>query len=126
MTADTILQIVSVLLGTGGIVALFLITEKKAAAQLANADKVNEQWRQIVEQKERDFAALNSKYEAACEKIDRLYNDNSALRTRLDEVNTDCAVSKLMRCDHIACPDREPPFGAGRIQEAAEGHLIEQ
>ncbi len=126
MTADAILQLVSVLLGTGGIVALFLITEKKAAAQLANADKINEQWKQIVEQKEKDFTSLNEKYEAACKKIDHLYDDNSNLRTHLDDLNTECAVSKLMRCNSIKCTDRKPPFGAGSSRERAEKQPIEQ
>ncbi|HBG58066.1 MAG TPA: hypothetical protein DDX07_08650, partial [Porphyromonadaceae bacterium] len=88
MTPELIIQLISALFGTGGIVALFLIIEKKAAAQLANTEKVNEQWQLIVAQKERDFLALNQKYEAATEKIDKLYDINTDLRTQLDAVNT--------------------------------------
>ncbi len=112
MTIELILDIITTLLGTGGLITLFLITEKKAAAQLANADRINEQWRLIVEQKDRDFSALNHKYEAATQKIERLYDDNSELRTALDTANTERAVSKVLRCDCLDCSSRKPPFGS--------------
>ncbi|HHV03335.1 MAG TPA: hypothetical protein GXX64_05420, partial [Bacteroidales bacterium] len=48
MAPELIIQLIATLIGTGGLVALFLITEKKAAAQLANTEKVNEQWQLIV------------------------------------------------------------------------------
>ena len=110
MTPELIIQLATALLGTGGIIALFLITEKKAAAQLANTERVNEQWQKIVAQKEKDYLELNQKYEVATAKIDKLYEVNFDLRTQLDVSNTDCAVSKIMRCDCVACSNRQPPF----------------
>jgi len=111
----------NVLLGTGGVVALFLIIEKKTAAQLANTEKANEQWQLIVAQKERDFLALNQKYESATEKIEKLYDINTELRTQLDVANTNYAVSHLMRCCVIQCDKRLPPLGSSekenKIQE---------
>ena len=112
MTPELIIQLISALLGTGGVVALFLIIEKKAAAQLANTEKTNEQWQLIVAQKERDFLALNQKYEAATEKIEKLYDINAELRTQLDAANTNFAVSQLMRCYVTKCVKRVPPFGS--------------
>ncbi len=112
MTLELIIQLVSALLGTGGIVALFLIIEKKAAAQLANTEKVNEQWQLIVAQKERDFLALSQKYEAVTEKIEKLYDINTVLRTQLNTANTNFAVSHLMRCYVTKCIKRVPPFGS--------------
>ncbi len=112
MTLEIILDTITTLLGTGGLITIFLIAEKKAAAQLANADKINEQWRIIVEQKDRDFAALNHKYEAATQKIEKLYDDNSDLRISLDIANTERAVSKVLRCDCLDCNGRKPPFGS--------------
>lgn len=111
MTPELIIQLISALLGTGGIVALFLIIEKKAAAQLANTEKTNEQWRLIVAQKEHDFLALNQKYESATEKIEKLYDINTDLRTQLDVANTNYAVCQLLRCNVIKCANRLPPFG---------------
>lgn len=112
MTPELIIQLIASLLGTGGFIALFLIIEKKAAAQVANTEKVNEQWQLIVAQKERDLTILNQKYEAATEKIEKLYDTNTELRTQLDVVNTNFVVSKLMRCHVTHCIDRVPPFGS--------------
>jgi hypothetical protein len=111
MTPELIIQLIAALLGTGGFIALFLIIEKKAAAQVANTEKVNEQWQLIVAQKERDLTTLNLKYEAATVKIEKLYDINTELRNQLDKANTNYAVSKLMRCHVIKCINREPPFG---------------
>ena len=90
---------------------MFLIIEKKAAAQVANTEKVNEQWQLIVAQKERDLLSLSQKYDAAIEKIEKLYDINTDLRNQLDVANTNYVVSKLMRCHVIKCINREPPFG---------------
>ena len=104
MTIDLIIQLIASLTGTGGLIALFLITEKKTAAQLQNTRKMDEKWQQIIAQKERDFALLSDKYEAATAKIERLYDDNSELR--------DC----------IGCTSRRPPFGTfdNQIQQSHE------
>lgn len=112
MTLELIIQLIEVLLGTGGVVALFLIIEKKTAAQLANTEKANEQWQLIVAQKERDFLALNQKYEAATEKIDKLYDINTDLRNQLDVANTNFAVCQLMHCNVIQCTNRLPPLSS--------------
>lgn len=110
MTPET-LQFITTLIGTGGFITLFLISEKKAAAQLANTDKINDQWQQIVTQKEKDLEAMRDQYLKASAKIESLYSDNANLRNRLDVANTECAVGKVLRCEHVSCPDREPPFG---------------
>lgn len=46
------------------------------------------------------------------EKIEKLYDINTDLRTQLDEANTNFAVCQLMRCNVIQCPNRLPPFGS--------------
>lgn len=122
MTPELIIQLIASLLGTGGFVAIFLIIEKKAAAQVANTEKVNEQWQLIVAQKERDFTTLNLKYEAATERIEKLYDINTELRTQLDVINTNFAVSRLMRCHATQCINRIPPFGSTEeVKQILEG-----
>jgi septal ring factor EnvC (AmiA/AmiB activator) len=106
-----IIQILSILLGSGGIAALFLVAEKKAAAQIRNTDKIDDKWQRLIEQKEKDYSFLNSRYEEATQKIDKLYEDNSQLRTSLDNINTECAVGRILRCNRIECGNRQPPFG---------------
>ena len=120
MSMELIIQLIASVTGTGGLIAIFLIAEKKAAAQLQNAEKIDEKWQKIIAQKERDFALLSEKYEAATVKIERLYDDNSELRNRLDAVNTDCAVSRIMRCDCIGCTSRKPPFGSVETTDTTE------
>lgn len=112
MSIELIIQLIASVTGTGGLIAMFLIAEKKAAAQLQNAEKIDEKWQKIISQKEKDFALLSEKYEAATVKIEKLYDDNSELRNRLDSVNTECAVSRIMRCDCVGCTARKPPFGS--------------
>lgn len=120
MTLELIIQLVASLTGTGGIIALFLISEKKAAAQLHNTEKIDGKWQKIIAQKERDIALISEKYEAASAKIERLYDDNSELRTSLDKVNTEAAVSRIMRCDCIGCADRKPPLGSLETPKPAD------
>ncbi len=112
MTPELIIDLITAVFGTGGLCTIFFVSEKKARAMLENADKINEQWQLIVKQKEHDFAALNEKYEAATVKIEKLYDDNSELRNRLDSANTECAVATVMRCDCLDCKGRKPPFGS--------------
>lgn len=111
MNAEFIIELLTLIIGTGGIVALFLITEKKAAAALENVNKSNEEWQMIVAQKEKDLVTLREKYDASTAKIELLYDTSTELRTKLDVANTNFAVCKLMRCDVTQCPNRMPPFG---------------
>lgn len=45
MTADSIIQLITVLLGSGGLITIFLVSEKKTAAMLENMAKANEEWK---------------------------------------------------------------------------------
>lgn len=121
MALDIIIQLIMAITGAGGILALFLITEKKTAARLENSQKIDEKWQKIVEQKEKDIASLSEKYEAAVAKIDKLYEVTEELRTKMDQVNTECAVSQILRCNRIACADREPPLSTlSKIEPPAD------
>lgn len=84
MNAETIIQIITLILGSGGLLALFFVSEKKAKAQIENMEKTIEQWKEIVAQ----------------------------LRKELDENNTTIAVLRLLRCKKTKCIDREPPYGS--------------
>jgi len=111
MNWDIIVQLLTLLVGGGGIVTLFLVSEKKTAAMLENMNKANEQWQLIVRQKESDNSRLNENLEATTTKVDNLYLENYELHNKLDKKNTELAICKLMRCDCVACPNRKPPYG---------------
>ena len=120
MTPDLIIQLIASATGTGGLIALFLITEKKTAARLENTRRIDEMWQSVIARQEKELELLSRRYEAATAKIDRLYDDNSDLRNRLDRLGTDCAVSSLMRCDCVACTARKPPFGTHNPTDTQE------
>lgn len=116
MTPTLIVELILGILGTGGLVAIFTISEKKTAAMLENMNKANEVWQRIVTQKEKELEIERQRSDKMQTKIDHLYNDNSDLRNALDAVNTECAVCKIMRCDTVACSQRMPPLGKGGDQ----------
>lgn len=47
MTTDSIIQLITVLLGSGGLITIFLVSEKKTAAMLENMAKANEEWKKL-------------------------------------------------------------------------------
>ena len=119
MTPENIIQLISLLLGGGGLVALFLITERKTKAQMENTAQAIAEWQKIVERSHQD---LKEAKELAKELQDLYlvqFDINTKLRKELDEKNTKIAVLSLLRCRKLKCIDREPPYGSEVEKEAA-------
>ena len=55
MTPENIIQLISLLLGGGGLIALFLITERKTKAQMDNTAQAIAEWQKIVERSHQDL-----------------------------------------------------------------------
>ena len=55
MTPENIIQLISLLLGGGGLIALFLITERKTKAQMENTAQAIAEWQKIVEHSHHDL-----------------------------------------------------------------------
>ena len=55
MTPENIIQLISLLLGGGGLIALFLITERKTKAQMENTAQALAEWQKIVEHSHQDL-----------------------------------------------------------------------
>ena len=49
MNTELIIQILTLLLGGGGVIALFFITERKTKAQIENINLAIDEWQKIVE-----------------------------------------------------------------------------
>lgn len=49
MNTELIIQILTLLLGGGGVIALFFITERKTKAQIENISLAIHEWQKIVE-----------------------------------------------------------------------------
>ena len=119
MTWEVAIQLLTLILGSGGVVALFLISEKKTGAilenmksMIENMNKANGEWQHIVEQKEKDIDSLKDINLSQSDKIDKLYAIQSKLQSRLDNINTECAVARILKCEVVSCSSRKPPLGA--------------
>ena len=119
MTPENIIQLISLLLGGGGLVALFLITERKTKAQMENTAQAIAEWQKIVERSHQDLKEAKERAKELQDLYLVQFDINTKLRKELDEKNTKIAVLSLLRCRKLKCIDREPPSGAEVEKEAA-------
>lgn len=119
MTPDNIIQLISLLLGGGGLIALFLITERKTKAQMENTAQAIAEWQKIVERSHKDLEEAKERAKELQDLYLIQFDINTKLRQELDEKNTKIAVLSLLRCRKIKCIDREPPYGSEVEKEAA-------
>ena len=115
MTADSIIQLITVLLGSGGLIAIFLVSEKKTAAMLENIAKANEEWKKIIDRQTEENNTLRSENATLQEKYHQQFDINTALRQEIDTKTPKIAVLSLLRCKKPRCIDREPPYGSGVV-----------
>ena len=119
MTPENIIQIISLLLGGSGLVALFLITERKTKAQMENTAQAIAEWQKIVEHSHQDLKEAKERAKELQDLYLVQFDINTKLRKELDEKNTKIAVLSLLRCRKLKCIDREPPYGSEVEKEAA-------
>ena len=119
MTPENIIQLISLLLGGGGLVALFLITERKTKAQMENTAQAIAEWQKIVERSHQDLKEAKERAKELQDLYLIQFDINTKLRKELDEKNTKIAVLSLLRCRKLKCIDREPPYGSEVEKEDA-------
>ena len=119
MTPENIIQLISLLLGGGGLIALFLITERKTKAQMENTAQAIAEWQKIVERSHKDLEEEKTRAKEFQDLYMVQFDINTKLRKELDEKNTKIAVLSLLRCRKLKCVDREPPYGSEVEKEAA-------
>ena len=119
MTPENIIQLISLLLGGGGLIALFLITERKTKAQIENTAQAIAEWQKIVERSHQDLKEAKERAKELQDLYLVQFDINTKLRKELDEKNTKIAVLSLLRCRKLKCIDREPPYGSEVEKEAA-------
>ena len=118
MTPENIIQLISLILGGGGLVALFLITERKTKAQMENTAQAIVEWQKIVERSHQDLEEAKERAKELQDLYLVQFDINTKLRKELDEKNTKIAVLSLLRCRKLKCIDREPPYGSEVEKEA--------
>ena len=121
MTPENIIQLISLLLGGGGLITLFLITERKTKAQMENTAQAIAEWQKIVERSHKDLEEAKERAKELQDLYLIQFDINTKLRQELDEKNTKIAVLSLLRCRKIKCIDREPPYGSEVEKEATNG-----
>ena len=118
MTPKNIIHLISLLLGGGGLIALFLITERKTKAQMENTAQAIAEWQKIVERSHQDLEEAKERAKELQDLYLVQFDINTKLRKELDEKNTKIAVLSLLRCRKLKCIDREPPYGSEVEKEA--------
>lgn len=107
-----ITTLLTLLIPTGGLVAIFTMAEKKSSMMLENAKGLADSYKALAEEyQEREAKTqqlLVDKEEALMLQIKM----NSSLRHALDDAHTETAVARLMYCKKAKCVDRDPPFGS--------------
>ncbi len=98
--------VIVTLIGSGGLVGLFLITERKTSASVENLRKQYEVLMDLFEKQQQ-------RHDKDVSQMAALYEEKAALRDKLDAANTRAAVSAILRCEKVACEHREPPLGQG-------------
>lgn len=96
-------SIIVTLIGSGGLVGLFLITERKTAAALKNMQSMYDTLKKQYD----DLLAL---YNKETDKVGKLYDKIGDLHVEKDASTTKAATSELKRCDNIFCHQRKPPM----------------
>ena len=119
MTPENIIQLISLLLGGGGLIALFLITERKTKAQMENTAQAIAEGQKSVEHSHQDLKEAKERAKELQDLYLVQFDINTKLRKELDEKNTKIAVLSLLRCRKLKCIDREPPYGSEVEKEAA-------
>lgn len=95
--------IIVTLIGSGGLVGLFLIAERKAAAALKNMQTQYDALQAL-------YDKLQERFDVETDKVGKLYVEIEDLHNKLDAANTKAATNELKRCDFITCPNRKPPL----------------
>ena len=108
-------QIISSLIETGGLAALFIViitaTEKKSAAMLENAKQLAASYKELADEYQHREAETQKLLQKKEQELLAQIKMNSGLRHSLDDAHTECAVAKLMYCKNSKCVQRDPPFG---------------
>ena len=106
-----ITTLLTLLIPTGGLVAIFTMAEKKSAMMLENAKALAESYKLLAEEYQAREKETQELLRAKEMELLGQIKMNSGLRHSLDDAHTECAVAKLMYCKNSKCIERDPPFG---------------
>lgn len=108
---EIIKTLLTLLIPTGGLVAIFTMAEKKSAMMLENAKALANSYKDLADEYKSREARTQEILEAKEEALVIQQKLNGSLRHELDDAHTAEAVARLMYCKKAKCIDRDPPFG---------------
>lgn len=106
-----ITTLLTLLIPTGGLVAIFTMAEKKSSMMLENAKGLADSYKALAEEYQEREARTQQLLVEKEEALMLQIKMNSSLRHALDDAHTETAVARLMYCKKAKCVDRDPPFG---------------
>ena len=107
-----ITTLLTLLIPTGGLVALFTMAEKKSAMVIDNAKGLADAYKALAEEYEEREAKTQQLLAEKEEALTTAQKIIGSLRHELDDAHTAEAVARLMYCKKAKCVDRDPPFGS--------------
>jgi DNA repair exonuclease SbcCD ATPase subunit len=123
---DIIIPLISAIIPTGGVTAIFMVKGRKKELEISNLAKVIDELRELVNRYKEEVRELKAIAERKEEYIEELHRQTSALHEKLDKANSRAAVFKILKCTKVDCGLRIPPFGSGAvdtIKQINEGTL---
>ena len=90
--------------------------QKEQEIEEHKKDEIIKDWKDIAEERKQRCDELKTDCDKKDAKIAEKDAIISELKQKLDERNTYCAISEMLRCESVACPDRKPPFGMKEIK----------
>ena len=106
----------------GELISLFTVREQKKGMRIDNKQKEDERWEKLSDQQSDQITQLNEQIASLNDRLEKkdvqmieLQDRETSLRQTLDATRTKCAVSELLKCVNVSCPNREPKLGTRQV-----------
>lgn len=111
----TIIELIISAIAGGALTGIVTIHETRKGMKIDNRAKEQDQHIRLIDELQDQNEKLNDRLEQKDGRILELEDENASLHIKLNNVSTDRAICKILRCDKIACSDRVPPLGLEEI-----------
>ena len=99
----------------GELISLFTVREQRKGMRIDNKQRNEDRYLKLIDELQDQNTNLNQRLDKKDEQILELQDREMSLRQTLDATRTKCAVSELLKCVNVSCPNREPKLGPRQI-----------
>ena len=99
----------------GELINLFTVREQRKGMKIDNKQRNEDRYLKLIDELQDQNTNLNQRLDKKDEQILELQDREMSLRQTLDATRTKCAVSELLKCVNVSCPNREPKLGTRQI-----------